>query len=431
MMHINSGHRFVNCLVVLLLGVTCHAEDAAHGLNDESKVSRWDRFRGPNGTGYVADADLPTQWTADDYVWKTKLAGSGSSSPVVWGDRIFINSCDTNTAEMTVQCLSLKTGKQLWRKSFKSKPHRLHSRNSYASSTAAVDQDRVYVTFANPTATLLVALSHDGKKVWQRDFGRWVSAHGFSMSPLVYEDKVIFVNSQQAQRLRRGVEPGQSRILAVDSKTGKDLWSTKLTTTAACYALPCVLKLPDQKAQLVGCNTGEGFYSIDPDDGKMNWKLSAFRLRTVASTLLAGDRLIGSCGSGGGGNRLVAIKPAADRAEKVFEIARNANYVPTPVAVGNLLFSFTDSGIVSCIDLKDGTVHWRERVSAGFSGSPVATDSFVYCIDESGNVFVLEAKDKYRKVSSNALGEASRSTPAIVGNRLLLRTRNHLICVSK
>jgi outer membrane protein assembly factor BamB len=396
----------------------------------ETQSNHWPRFRGPNGTGFVADAKPPTKWTETDYAWKIKLAGSGSSSPVVWGSKVFINSCDPKTAEFTVQCLDLKTGAEFWKKSYPSKAYRQHLRNSYASSTPAVDKDFVYVSFANPDETKLIALDHSGQQIWQRDFGRWVAAHGFSMSPIVYEDKVIFVNSQQAQRVRNG-EPGYSRVIAVDRKTGKDQWTTRLTATRACYALPCVLSVQGKKDQLIGCNTGDGFYSLNPDDGSFNWKQDAFPLRTVASTLLADGLLIGSCGSGGGGNQLVAVKPNDDGAKKVYNVMRNANYVPTPVAVGDLLFTFADNGIVCCLDLQTGKQHWRERVSAGFSGSPVANKTHVYCIDEKGVVVVIQANKQFKLVARNPLAESSRATPAIVGNQLLLRTDNHLICVGK
>ena len=219
--------------------------------------------------------------------------------------------------------------------------------------------------------------------------------------------------------------------MAVDRMTGKDSWSTKLTTTTACYALPCVLSREGEKDQLIGCNTGEGFYSIDPDSGKLNWSQKAFRLRTVASTLLADGLLIGSCGSGGGGNTIFAAKPNRKGAETVYSIARNANYVPTPVAVNGLLFTFSDRGIACCFELKTGKLKWRERVSAGFSGSAVANRSHVYCIDEMGVCHVLKASDKFEHVSKNELGEASRATPAIIGNQLLLRTNEHLICIGK
>jgi len=395
-----------------------------------SKSENWTRFRGPNGSGVVADAKLPTKWESSDYQWKSKLSGTGSSSPVVWKDKIYLTSCDSRTGELFLHCLGKKDGKEIWTKTFESAPYRVHSRNSFASSTPAVDELGVFVTFASPDRTVLAGIDHDGKEMWKRDFGTWISQHGYGASPIVYENKVILVDSQQAQQIRRGQTPGESRVIAVDHQTGKDIWTTPLTTTKACYAVPCIYKT-DGKTQLIGCNTGEGFYSIDPDTGKMNWKHDAFKLRTVASPIVAGNLLVGSCGTGGGnGNIMVAVEPGKQGVTKRFDLRSNSNYVPSPIAVDNLLFAFSDRGIVTCMDAENGSVHWRERVSAGFSGSPVANSEHVYCIDEKGVVVVIKANKEFSLVAKNSLGESSRATPAIVDDGLLLRTESHLIRVN-
>lgn len=387
----------------------------------------WPRFRGENGIGVVA-ADLPDKWSENDYLWQIDLPGVGSSSPVIWDGMLVITSCDSKTAELTVQCLDAKTSKQFWSKSFESSPYRMHSRNTFAASTPALDADHIYFAMADPKHTLLIALDYKGNEVWRRDFGTWTSQHGFSMSPVVYEDKVIFINSQQAQRVSPGQTPGQSEVIAVNRKTGKDVWRTPLTATRACYALPCLIER-ESGPELIGTNTGNGFYSINPTSGTMNWSTLPFRMRTVASTTTAGGLVFGSNGSGGGGNYLVAIKPNGDGAEKAYEINQSANYVPTPIAVGDLLFLFGDKGIATCVDLKTGSLNWRERLASGFSGSPVSNGKNLYVMGEQGTVFVVRVAREFEKVSQIDLRQSTRATPAIHHNKIYFRTDSKLFCL--
>ncbi len=396
------------------------------------EAGTWTRFHGPNGSGLSLNSQIPGKISPEDFAWKVKLAGVGSSSPVVWHGALYITSCDPDTGKLSLQCFDIKDGKQIWAKQFQQSVYKVHGRNSFASSTPAVDADHVYITYADPEHTILRALDHNGNEKWTRDFGTWISQHGFSVSPMVYKDKVIFFNSQQAQRVPAGVEPGRSRMVALNSSDGSDVWTAPLTPTRSCYALPSVYQNPDGSEQLISCNTGEGFFSLDPETGKQNWATLPFRHRTVASTLIADGLVIGSSGSGGGGNYLVAIRPDSQGSnpEKAYEVQR-ANYVPSPVAVSKKLFLFTDKGIAQCVDLQSGKQFWQERVAKGFSGSPVATSDFIYILDESGSLHVFAASSEFEEVCVLDLGESSRATPAIVGDRMFLRTESQLICVGK
>ncbi len=415
--------------MLILVGLTIVALNVQCQLNAQDN---WSRFHGPNGTGLAEQADLPSDISDDNYIWKIKLAGLGASSPVIWGDQLFVTSCDPNSGRLTLQCFDAVTGKERWQTNFQQEVYRLHGRNNFASSTPAVDQDHVYVTYADPNHTMLVAVDHDGNKKWERDFGTWVSQHGFGVSPMVYQDKVIFFNSQQAEQLEPGQSPGKSRVIAVSCQDGSDIWEAPLTPTRSCYALPGIYRDVHGKEQLITCNTGDGFFSLDPQTGNRNWATLPFKMRTVASTLIVDDLVIGSNGSGGGGgNYLVAIRPdknGVNPPEKVYQVPR-ANYVPSPVAVKGKLFMFGDKGIAQCVDLQTGKQLWEKRVATGFSGSPIATSDHVYVMDEPGNLLVIAVADKYQEVCKHSLGETTRSTPAVANNRLYLRTDSHLICV--
>ena len=391
----------------------------------------WARFRGPNGTGVIPDANLPANLKQS--AWQVTLAGVGGSSPVAWQDRIFITSCNRKSAEISLECLSIKNGKRLWLKNFKSKPYRLHRFNSYAASTPAVDQDNVYLLVADTDKTLLIAVDHSGEEAWRRDFGSFSSSHGFGTSPMLHKDLVVFSHSQSAEQLPPGQQAGQSRLIAVNRLTGKDAWKTDLKTRRVCYGVPSVWENQNGEQQLVNCNTGNGFYGVDPKTGLLLWSALPFKKRVVASPLVVNDLLIGSCGSGGGGNYLVGFRPddksVDGKAQPAFQI-RKSNYVPCPIAVNGLLFVFSDKGIAQCVDVKTGEIYWRERLAAGFSSSPVADKNHVYAVDEDGVVHVIKTEKSFKKASEFELGQPTRSTPMIMDGRLFFRAQAKLICVA-
>ena len=207
-----------------------------------SDAQEWTRFRGPNGTGVSDATSIPTEWTPADYQWQVKLPGIGHSSPVVWGDRVFLMSASPEDATRFVLGIDARNGKILWQREYGSTTHHLHTRNSFASSTPAVDKDRLYVAWSTPEKVTLHALDHDGEPIWIRDLGPWVSQHGFGTSPIVYEDLVIMTNSQQTEQLDPGQRPGKSQVMAFDRETGEVRWSTPRTTTVASYATPCIYR---------------------------------------------------------------------------------------------------------------------------------------------------------------------------------------------
>ena len=388
-------------------------------------AQEWTRFRGPNGTAVSDATTIPATWTPDDYNWKKELPGGSHGSPVLWGDRIFLLSAVEETAQRIVLCLSATDGRILWQKRYETTLHGRHEFNSFASSTPAVDADRVYVNWATPKEYTLMALDHDGNEVWRRDLGPFNGDHASGASPIVHDDMIILANDQQTTAF----------LLAVDRKTGKTRWKVDRTPTRANYGTPCVLERDGQPAELIFAGTTHGITSIDPRSGRVNWELfDLFDKRVVSSPTIVSGLVIGTCGSGGGGNYAVAVRPGsrdgATAPKLAYQVRRAAPYVPTPVAKGDLLFLWNDKGIVTCLHGPTGKVIWRERVGRDrFFGSPVRVGDRLYCISEDGDVVVVAAEPDFALLGRNPLGELSRATPAVAGGRMYLRTFSHLVSV--
>jgi outer membrane protein assembly factor BamB len=395
-----------------------------------SSSQDWTRFRGPNGTGISAAKTVPARITDADVNWKVELPGTGHSSPVLWGDRLFLTITGDKSGGISVLCLDAKHGKLIWRRDFPLTPFSRHQFNSFASSTPALDPRHVYVVWNEPEHYFLAALDHSGQTVWQRDFGPFVSQHGCGISPVVYKDKVVLGNEQDDAKLVPGsTRTGESFIVAVDAQTGKTVWQTPRRSAVVAYSTPCVFEPKAGKPALIFHSQGHGISALDPDTGKVFWEYTeAFDKRTVSSPLIAGDIILGSCGSGGGGNFVTAVKPPLNnpKPELAYEMKKSAPYVPTGVAVGDLAWLWSDSGILTCLHAPTGEIRYQERVGGNFFGSPVWVDGRLYCVSTSGEIVVVEASDAFKVLHRYSLNELCHSTPAVALGHLFIRTEKHL-----
>ena len=384
----------------------------------------WTRFRGPNGSGIGRGSAIPTTWTERDFNWKLALPGPGHSSPVLWGDRIFLTTGDEKTNQSWVLCVSAGQGRVLWQKVFPLTRYRKNAFNSVASGSPAVDERRVYACWSVPERFTVMAFEHDGKRAWERDLGPYASQHGGGVSPILYRDKVIVANEQD----------GESFVIALNTATGETRWKTPHKSAEAAYSTPCVYEPKDGPPALVFTSHSQGIYGLEPESGKVVWGLAdAFDKRVVSSPVLAGGLVIGACGSGGGGNYLVAARPgvpgAGKKAELAYAIRKSAPYVPTSICVGEWLFLWGDDGVVSCVQADSGEVKWQERLGKHFFSSPVCVDDRLFCVSTTGEVVVIRAADRFELLARNALGETTHSTPAVAGARMYIHTTKHLISI--
>ena len=390
----------------------------------------WTRFRGPNGQGQCDAATIPEKWSEGDYNWKVKLPGKGHSSPVIWGSKIFLTSAENSGARI-VLCVNAKDGAILWQKKYPAGSSHVHTQNSFASSTPALDKDHVYACWGTAEEITLVALSHDGKEVWKQNLGPYESRHGFGTSPIVYDDLVILDNEQE----------GKSFLVALNCSNGKDRWRIPQERAKgeqnASYSTPTIFQSEKGAAELIVNSWGQGMTSVDPKTGKTNWQAkNLFPLRPIGCPVVAGGWIWGTCGEGSGKNTVFAVKPggkggAAPQIMHTYDRSI-APYVPSLIANGKLLFFWSERGLVSCIDAESGgKIYSAERIGGQFSGSPIRVKNRLYAISADGEVVVLNAGEKFEVISRIPLGELSRATPAVSDGVMYLRTESQLFSLGK
>lgn len=390
-------------------------------------TAEWARFRGPNGSGIGSAPGLPANFGASDFNWRIDLPGGGHSSPVVWGEHVFVTANPKGTTKRVMLCVSAADGKTVWTKTVDPGGHKLVEEDSHAASSPAVDAERVYFHWASPKRSALVALDHDdGHEVWKVDLGPCASEIGSGTSPIVFEDMVI-LNFDQDQP--------KSFLLAVDAKTGNERWRWEHGGTRSTPATPCVFFPATGAPQILVDTFTVGLCAIDARTGKLIWQIPGLmKRRCVASPIVTdGGLIVAQCGEGRVETYVEVVRPSPDgrSAEKAYEILRVGGNVPTPIAVNGLLFLWKENGFVTCVRAADNEQLWSERVQGSFYGSPVCVDNRLCNMSTRGDLNVIAASDRFQPIAVIPLGEGSHATPAISGGRMYLRTFTHLISVGK
>lgn len=392
----------------------------------------WPSFRGADGHGH-ARGSLPDSWADSDYAWRFPLGTRDVGSVAVANGRAHLLAFDPKTSALTLHAVSLEGGSSIWKKSFPIGQYAMHARNSYAASTPTIAHERIYICYADNDHTWLRCLNLDGGELWARDFGPWQSDHGFGTSAAVIGSLVVLYDSQQAEELPAGKSPSHERMIAVDAQSGQDRWIAPLQATRTCYGIPAAYQAPDGKTQVINAGTGNGVFGLDAQTGDKLWELSVFDKRVVSTPLVIGDIVISSCGSGGGGNSLVAVKIPASKsepAELLYRLERAAPYVPTAAVDGDCLMMVSDNGIASRVRIADGEVVWSQRIGGNYGSSPIVVGDKMLAISLDGTATILQCGNTFRKLGEVALGGPVAASPAYASGKLLLRVGDELRCLA-
>lgn len=411
----------------LLAFITLSTAGAAH-------CEDWSAWRGPRGDGTSIEQTVPTKWngnTGDQILWKTRIPGSGYSSPITSKQFAFVTSCDEAEQTRNLHCLNRESGKILWsRKVVESPLEGMHKLNSFASGTPTADGDHVFVTFfqtdsteqkrGDPGEMVVACYDYHGEQQWLVKVGAFSSIHGFCTSPVLFKN-IVIVN---------GDHDGESYVAGLDKRSGDVVWKTAREHRTRSYVTP-LLREVNGKVQAVmsGSKRIAGF---DPESGERLWWIEGPTEQFVAS--MVHDERGFYMSAGFPTHHVMAIK-AGGRGDVtdshvIWHVTDAKCYVPSPVIANELLLVADDRGIAHCFDTRNGDHLWRERLGRHFSASLVTANEHVYLTTDDGETLVLKAnRDRAEVIAENELGEQVFASPAISNGQLFLRGTEHLYCI--
>jgi outer membrane protein assembly factor BamB len=416
-------------------------------------AANWPQWRGPGGQGISSEKNLPAEWSSSKNIkWKTPIAGRSHSSPIVWGNKIFLTTAiegetvpgakavkhmigdkeflhpDSIGADhkhtFKVICLERESGKIVWEQTaFEGTPYdNRHRKSSYAASTPATDGNLVYAFFGSEG---LFAYDMKGKLAWKADLGKLGTVGmGTGTSPILYNNLVLMQCDEE--------NGDASFIIALDKKTGKQVWKTPRKVQVS-WATP-ILVATAKRTELISSGT-EAVISYDPETGKELWRYKGVESNAIPSPVANSEMVFVSAGFPakiamairlGGSGELAATGNVP------WTYTKGTAYVPSPILYGDYLYLTTDRGILTCLDAKTGEVKYeggRVPVPATFTASPVAFDGKILLTSEDGDTFVVKAGPKHEILATNSLGEPVYASPAIADGRIFIRGEKNLYCI--
>lgn len=422
----------------------------------------WPSFRGPIASGIAERQNLPEKWDGkanENILWRAPIAGLAHSSPIVWGNRVFVTSAVSTNPKATfrpglygdgdasedrsphrwmLQALDAKTGKILWERVAHQGPpiEKRHIKSTYANATPATDGRIVVAWFGSQG---VYAYDIDGKLLWKVDLGRLdIGAYdiptfewGPASSPILWENLVILQCDTQAD----------SFLLALDAATGKTVWKTDREELPT-WGTPTIA-MTSKGPELVtnGSNFVRGY---DPRTGKELWRLGKSSKITAPTPIFAEDLFV--IASGRAPERPIFVVKAGARGDLTLNAGKTASdavvwsrtgrgsYMPTPIAYQGILYVLANNGLLDAYDLKTGEEIYRQRltnVGSGYSASPVAADGKLYLSNEDGDILVIEAGRKFAHLGTNSMGELLMATPAIANGVMYVRTAQSLFAIGR
>jgi outer membrane protein assembly factor BamB len=422
----------------------------------------WPQWRGASGNGVSPETGLPAKWGVDqNIVWKAASAGLGGSSPIVWGEQVFVTSQigsaslpkgshpqlarddpslvvyekpmggdrggpqpDTSEVFLVVEAFDRADGNRLWEYRVRATGPfpELHHTHNLATPTPVTDGEHLYAWFGDGQ---VLCLDMEGDLVWTSNLGReyapFQNQWGHGSSPILYKDKVILLCDHRPA----------SYLLALDKRTGKQRWKSDRGTGRVSHSTPLVVPGPAGDELIV--NSSESIDAYDPASGELLWYAGSPR-QTPIPTPVFHDGII-YMSRGYRNSDFLAIRPGGrgDVTEShiIWRTPGGASYVPSILYYDGLLYMTNEIGVVTCAEASTGERVWRQRLGGIFFASPTAGDGKVYFVSETGETVVLQTGREPHILARNNLGERFIASPAISGGQLFLRSDETLFCIGK
>jgi len=398
----------------------------------DAQANDWLEFRGPLGNGHAAVSKLPVNWsTTDNVSWKQPLAGEGWSSPVIADGRIYLSAAvpsRTNAGKdysLRLISVDLSTGKplmdvQIFEEKGETSPN-IHRKNSHASPTPLIHEDRVYVHFGHQGTA---CVDRNGKLIWQNRNLAYPPVHGAGGSPVLVDGRLIFSCDGADNPF----------IVALDASTGEVAWKVARQTDAGkkfSFSTPLVLTVGDQQQVITpGSNVVN---ALEPRTGKEIWRVRYDGYSVIPKPLF-GHGMIYVC-TGYDKPTLIAIRAGAQGDATDTHVAWTVKaavpHTSSLLLVGDYLFMVSDRGVGRCVGAKSGDLAWQERIGGNFSASPLYANGLIYFQSEDGTTTVVKAAPKYEVVATSSIDERTFASFAVSGNKLILRGEKHLFCLEE
>ncbi|MGH9754438.1 MAG: PQQ-binding-like beta-propeller repeat protein [Blastocatellia bacterium] len=416
--------------------------------------TNWSQWRGPEGTGVSSETNVTTEWSVDKNIkWKTPIAGHGHSQPIVWGNRIFLtadieseiipgakavehkiegqvfvhpDSVGANRKHaFKVLCVDRGTGKILWEQTAYegSVYDDRHRKGSYAAPTPATDGNYVYAWFGGE-GDGLYCYDFKGKLVWKTAVGKIGSVGmGPGTSPVLFENLVILQCDEE--------EGKNSFIVALDKKTGKEVWKTPRKIQVS-WSTPLVVRA-GQRAELI-TSGNELIVSYDPKTGKELWTVKGHGSNAIATPLTGHEMVFVYAGYPVKKTMAIKLGGSGDvtSSNVTWQYDKGTAYVPSSILYGDYVYLMSDRGILTCLEAKTGKLVYeggRIPVPATFTASPVAFDGKLLLTSEDGDTYIIKAGPKHEVIATNSVGEPVYASPAISNGMIFIRGEKNLYCI--
>jgi len=420
----------ISAVALLVCSGTSAGEEASGEVPEKpggtGQGQNWPAWRGSTGLGVSAEKGLPSRWSDTAGVkWKTPLPEAGNSTPIVWGEQVFLTQATQKGKERALLAFNRGDGRLLWKRAVEYREAEpTHEDNPYCSASPATDGRRVIVSHGSAGV-----FSYDlkGSQLWRRDLGKIHHVWGNAASPVIDQD-FCFLNWGPGER---------TSLIALEMETGKTVWKVDIPggleggdakTWTGSWSTPLVLQV-EARHELV-MSFPERLRAYEPETGRELWSCAGLG-RLVYTSPIAGEGTVVAMSGFMGPTLAVRTGGRGDVSEthRLWRTDRAPQRIGSGVITGGHLYLVNDNGVAECLELATGKPRWRERLGLRIWGSLVLGEGKLHVVEESGDSFVFRASPTFELISKNSLGEQTRASIAVSGGEIFIRTFKHLFCI--